>query len=176
MVPHFGDADGCIESCSESSDDGEGVVGRNLSRIREFVTTKSNFLGDICVESSRVVDSNARFRVNPFYHAVQLVLTHLSLDLSIGLPARNFEVSQKAAYEHAQDAAIVNGGRHLTVNVEWLLHVSNFFKYHATCKDEATLFPIYEDLDDCDKPKAWVGRLKDGTDLIGKYWKGSYGM
>jgi hypothetical protein len=59
--------------------------------------------------------------------------------------------------------------------VEWLLHISNFFKYHMTRKEEYSLFEEYDSLDLSQRPKMWTGRLGHQAPGLGKNWKGSYG-
>ena len=61
------------------------------------------------------------------------------------------------------------------VNVEFLLHIANFFKYHITHKDEGILNYDFELLSHDKKPKAWQKSLEQGLSKPGSKWMGSYG-
>ena len=61
-----------------------------------------------------------------------------------------------------------------SLNVNYLLHLSNFFKYHMTRSDEWTLRAIFEALEDDERPQAWNTKLSQGPSPLGSKWFGSY--
>lgn len=62
------------------------------------------------------------------------------------------------------------------INIEYVLHIANFFKYHMVRSEEHTLYQDVWMLAEDQKPKIWEEKLEDGTKPLGRYWKGSYGM
>ena len=111
---------------------------------------------------------------DPFLETIQLVLTHWSLDLSLSCPTFNFPSSQKQVYGHPDDFPLFLDAQMKRVNVEWLLHVVNFFKYHMVGKEEMSLYPSYVQLADEDLPKVWTEPLRQGVRRLGSHWKGTY--
>lgn len=60
------------------------------------------------------------------------------------------------------------------------MHTANFFKYHITLESENTLYTLFNELEDDQKPRAWEGQLQQGRGIpgvkrLGSHWKGSYG-
>jgi hypothetical protein len=103
---------------------------------------------------------------------IQLCLTHLILspDSSKGAVS-HFDMSQSEAYaDHAEQPMFI-GGWLQTINVRWLLHVVNFFKYHLKFQEEGVLAHDYAVLDRDQLPQPWVGRIMEGTQPIGSHWK-----
>lgn len=84
-----------------------------------------------------------------------------------------FEYSQKMVYECARRAPIFN--RRHQVNMEWVVHTINFFKYHMLRSEEHTLYGVYSALDDASRPKPWKQQLKPGLRELNGLWKGTYG-
>ena len=107
--------------------------------------------------------------------AVQLMCTSLCFDADLGLHNWNFNLSQKHCYMTAMEAPVFTNTNKTMVNMEWLLHVVNFFKYHATNEDEKTLFEPFQSLDLMEKPGMWTRSVKDDGGKLGKNWKGTYG-
>lgn len=90
-------------------------------------------------------------------------------------PTYGFPASQQVAYSHPDAHPLFLDSCKKKVNIPFLLHISNFFKYHMTREEEATLFHHFRELEDYEKPKVWQGRLEQGTRKLNKSWKGSYG-
>lgn len=116
-------------------------------------------------------------------YTVQLALTHLSLrewrrtpskgssgkhGLTFGLP---FPESQQMAYLSPPVRPLFD--KYGQVDVEWAVHVVNFFKHHFLRAGEQ-LVEVYSNLDECEKPQCWSKVLQDGPQKLGKHWKGSY--
>jgi hypothetical protein len=98
------------------------------------------------------------------------------LDEKIGTEdVYSFEVSQKAVYESAKVAPIFHGFNDLQVNMEWVLHALNFFRYHMMRESENTLYVPFHDLSGLQKPLAWKRKLQDGSHKLGGDWMGTYG-
>ncbi|KAK4543661.1 hypothetical protein LTR36_005306 [Oleoguttula mirabilis] len=82
--------------------------------------------------------------------------------------------SQYTAYGTATEHPIFGGCNNLDINMEWVLHHLNFWKYHMVRRDEQTLYNAFKDLDDDETPRFWNQRLKTGGNKLGTYWKGCY--
>ena len=61
------------------------------------------------------------------------------------------------------------------INLEYLLHIVNFFKNHMIRSEEHTLYHDIGALEEDETPQVWAEKLEDGTKQLGKYWMGSYG-
>ena len=117
--------------------------------------------------------------MNPRLQTIQLVLTHLELQIPSGKasPTRGFAYSQCAVYAHPDDFPMFSTDGIWQISTNFLLHVVNFFKHHLTQKDEHTLYELFSELKAHEKPKAWSSRLVQGQGVkkLGKHWKGTYG-
>ncbi|KAK5007161.1 hypothetical protein LTR28_005618 [Elasticomyces elasticus] len=119
---------------------------------------------------------------DPLLLTIQLLLIHISVDVGDHMPrglqnascCYAFPTSQRFAYGSANDHPVFVGFNAQEINVEWVLHVANFFRYHLVTPAESTLYPFYELLDAMQKPKAWQRELKNGEVKLGKVWKGCY--
>ena len=144
----------------------------NLAEIERFVQ-RSGFLRKalVCLQGNS--------GINPLLETLQLVLTHL--ELSIGSakanPPLGLAYSQFAVYRHPDESPMFNFGDKSQVSISLLLHIANFFKHHMTRKDENTLYDLFSQLEEHEKPKAWKSRLHqgDGAPRPGRHWKGTYG-
>ncbi|KAK5157203.1 hypothetical protein LTR04_005479, partial [Oleoguttula sp. CCFEE 6159] len=160
------------ESFSEdlnTRQEGARSTSRNLECINRFVHTHDLLHKVLCP-----LGQYEEKTPNPLLTTIQLLLTPWSLFLELDVPTFSFECSQKAVYETAAQMPIFEGINSMDVNMDFALHVANFFKYHLTRYDEHTLFEYFKDLAECEKPKAWKGKLEDGAQKLGQYWKGSY--
>ena len=108
---------------------------------------------------------------------IQLCLLHFSLDpYTSCVRAPRFYDSQQHAYKCYSQEPIFKGKKNEDINLPWLLHVANFFKFHFKQPGgEGMLSHMYRDLGECERPRQWRGRLKAGTQELGKRWKGAYG-
>lgn len=141
-------------------------LSNNIARLREFVT-KSSFLHSLLFRSNHPV-------LTDLFQIIQVVFTHWSLDLSLNCPTYSFEISQKAVYSHPNKTPMFKN-KMSTVNVNYLLHIVNFFKYHITCKEEGTLQSFFEELAEDQKPRAWENHIDQGLRKVGTTWLGTYG-
>ena len=161
----------CLESFTgEIYDDEFGrPTCRNLYALKQFVLSSRNF-----TDVNRLGPRSAS--LSPQLAALQLMCAHFMLDEKIGTEdVYSFEVSQKAVYESAKVAPIFHGFNDLQVNMEWVLHALNFFRYHMMRECENTLYVPFHDLSGLQKPLAWKTRLQDGSHKLGGDWMGTYG-
>ena len=161
----------------------------SLTRPESFASTSrtlkySNNLNQLCrfAKASNLLD-NLVFNVHRtnyegrLLQTIQVVLTHLQLDLSIRTRMKGFANSQQLVYSHPSKAPLFVD-RKGTINIEYLLHVVNFFKYHMKSETENTLYPLLCDLPYEERPSAWQKPILSASnlELPGLAWKGSYGM
>ena len=92
-------------------------------------------------------------------------------------PALGFAYSQYAVYAHPDDFPLFNAKGTWQISTNLLVHIANFFKHHLTQKGEDTLYDIFSQLKEHERPKAWNSRLVQGGGVkkLGKIWKGTYG-
>ncbi|KAL9101466.1 MAG: hypothetical protein Q9163_003281 [Psora crenata] len=158
-----------VESYANTSVKQRGKpTSNNLESLLHFVKA-SNLLENIVFGVHRS-DHQSRF-----LQTIQLLLTHWQLDLSIRSRAQGFGYSQQIVYGHPAKVPMFFD-RKGTVNVEYLLHIVNFFKYHMKTETENTLYPLLCDLSICERPGAWDSQLSQvqGVKKLGSHWKGSY--
>lgn len=156
----------------------ESFTDNGRDSFGERVSKNIAFLRDVVCQTKilqYVLGRNARENgATPLLQAIQLLFAHWSLELSLDCPTYGFATSQKVVYSHRK-IWLMFEGRMLSVNIELLLHISNFFKYHLTSQYEATLLYHFQELPKDQKPRAWTGLLETGVRQIGTSWKGSYG-
>ncbi|KIW06983.1 hypothetical protein, variant [Verruconis gallopava] len=111
----------------------------------------------------------------------QLIMTPRCLSFFIPYPrVYSFPASQRAVYMDLVSAPLFGGKYGLEVNIEWALHVVNFFRFHVLGRTPATLYSAFSDLDEkyegTEMPQMWKQRLSSnaGTTPLGTHWKGSY--
>lgn len=85
-----------------------------------------------------------------------------------------FEDSQRWAYATIRAGPIFGGFNKLEVNMVWVLHVLNFFKYHICKREENTLYEPFKRLIRAEKPDFWNSPLHNGPADLGVHWKGTY--
>ena len=91
-------------------------------------------------------------------------------------PGDQFPVSQKAVYSHPDRVAgLFADDKFMSVNLELVGHLSNFFKYHAVCYEEATLFDVFDALGKNERPSMWDSQILQGPQKLGRTWKGAFG-
>lgn len=142
-------------------------VSKNIPFLR-YMVRKTNLLQNVCGRIARKYD------VATLLQALQVLFAHWSLEFSLDNPTWGFATSQKVVYSHP-NTWLMFGDYMLSVNIELLLHISNFFKYHITSQQEGTLYYLFQELSDDQKPRTWEGPLRNGVRQIGASWKGSYG-
>jgi hypothetical protein len=153
-------------------------VGLNITAL-EQVIRGTNILD--CIFLRTTLQSNKARGANDVLPLIQLVLSSQALQLGCDRIFA-FEESQRAAYLSVAEAPIFTGFNSLDVNIEWTLHMVNFFRYHMLRKEEQTLYDAYKDIATKSAglahPQLWKEKLSnsDITAPIGKEWKGTYGM
>lgn len=110
---------------------------------------------------------------------VQLVLSALSLRLE-HRTVWSFDMSQRLSYMPVTAEPLFRGRGGTDVNLDWALHVINFFRYHALRDEEATLYAPWKDLTEDNSglglPQLMKQRLNnDGSAVVGQEWQGTYG-
>ncbi|OCL01286.1 hypothetical protein AOQ84DRAFT_404160 [Glonium stellatum] len=141
---------------------------RNLFALEHFVRSSKNF-----TDVNRLGPRGAS--LSPQLAVLQLMCAHFMLDENVVKEdVYSFDVSQKAVYESAKVAPIFHGFNDLQVNMEWALHVLNFFRYHMMRESENTLYAPFHDLSDLQKPLAWKKKLRDSSHTLGGDWMGTY--
>lgn len=138
----------------------------NMERLNYF-TRRSNLL--------RCVLQLDGSKVHGLLQVVQLLFFPWSLDLAMNYPTISFPASQQIVYSHPEKNPLFRDKHKTRVNLNVLLHITNFFKYHMTQQQEATLFVPFQDLEENEKPKIWQSKLEQGIRKLAKSWKGSYG-
>ena len=117
--------------------------------------------------------------INPLLQTLQLVLTHLNLDISSvrASPVLGFANSQFLVYSHPDDFPMFSENGLWQISTNLLVHTANFFRHHLAEKGENTLYELFSELKAHEKPKAWDSRLVQGEGVkkLGKHWKGTYG-
>lgn len=63
----------------------------------------------------------------------------------------------------------------MTVNLDLVGQIAQFFKYHMSVPEERTLFEPFWFLNKEERPKMWTSQLMQGSQKLGRHWKGSYG-
>jgi hypothetical protein len=86
----------------------------------------------------------------------------------------HFDISQHQVYSAPSCQPIFLDKWKQSINIRWLLHVVNFFKYHFKADGEGLLAHEYTDLDPDQYPQPWVGNIQPGTQELGTHWKGAY--
>jgi hypothetical protein len=114
--------------------------------------------------------------LNPVLLVIQLILTHLALTASPTsriAKAWGFSDSQTLAYTPNSIRPIFKAPNCQEVDLEWTLHVANFFKNHLLNQHELT-YLRYDDLAESERPHSWTKPLSTAPLKLGKHWKGSY--
>ena len=142
---------------------------KNLIQLRRFVQS-SNILDNILYDTT-TGSYGARLM-----QTLQVVFTHWQLDICIRSEIRGFALSQHIVYTRP-DEMLLFIDKKWTLNLTYLLHVANFFKYHMKSDHEDTLSHLMLDLEDSEKPAAWDQELKTGPQVkpLGASWMGSFG-
>lgn len=61
-------------------------------------------------------------------------------------------------------------------DLNWFLHAVNFWRFHTKNQAEGGLGWCYPELPKSSLPRAWMGKLKEGTQALAPRWKGASGM
>ena len=138
----------------------------NLREIQHFVQ-RSNMLRKMFYSLKE--ESN----MSPLLQTLQLILTHMELSIPSvrASPALGFAYSQFAVYSHPDEFPMFSLDGAWQISLNLLLHIANFFKQHLTQKGENSLYELFSQLKEHEKPKAWNSRLiqGEGVKKLGKH-------
>jgi hypothetical protein len=151
-----------------------GENGRSYVDIIESVlNTDFDHAMDKLRDMHKVVSASVE---GTLVYAIQLCLTPISLNPRFCSMHKvsHFDLSQYQAYDTPARQPMFCGKYKQDVNLRWLLHVVNFFKYHLTAVDEGLLAHHYKDLESDQFPQPWEGRVEAGTKSLKSHWKGAY--
>ncbi|KAI6708363.1 hypothetical protein JHW43_009103 [Diplocarpon mali] len=179
-----------LDSKASMTSDGNGkqvVRGLNLSYIADLLTGNGLSYLDIVdsiFNTSFDKDVNTAYnsrqvvtatKDKTLIYVVQLCLTPFSLHHEFcNRNVNHFDISQYHAYSRPCSQPICTGFFKQDVNVRWLLHVVNFFKYHFKSEGEGLMAHDYKELEVDQLPQFWVGNIKAGTQPLARHWKGAY--
>ncbi len=108
---------------------------------------------------------------------LQLTLYHLALHPRINnrMPG-NFHESQMLAYANPWGKRnLLCGDMIQWINMDSIMHLCNFFRFILKAPNgEGVLAHIYRAFPASQLPRAWIGKLGNGTQRLGKHWKGFY--
>ncbi|KFY16136.1 hypothetical protein V491_05439 [Pseudogymnoascus sp. VKM F-3775] len=112
----------------------------------------------------------------PLAKLIRLCFVHLLLHPHMcNIKTNIFLASQENVYKCFTEAPLFLGKNKYEINTPWLLHAANFFKFHFKTPDgEGILAHMYQQLEKGELPRAWMGRLKNGTQKLGPHWKGAF--
>lgn len=160
------------------------VEGPNLKYIQQLLESSEVDIIDSVFNTSFDADANDSSTLNKvvtandkntLIYVIQLMLTPFSLDRSLcNGKVGHFDISQYQAYSTAKLQPIFTGLYKQAVNVHWLLHAVNFFKFHLKSKGEGLLAHEYSHLERGDYPQFWSGHIKGGTQPLARHWKGAH--
>lgn len=145
---------------------------KNMRHINRFINNYG-LLDNICSP----VLNNAKMKHSPLLLAVQLVLTYFSLTTEPNTSmakAWRFPLSQQMVYLPTKERPILTGPSGLEVDIEWCLHVTNFFKLQLLGQNEALSNP-YKHLTEFERPQCWMKPLGNEPQKLGTHWRGAYG-
>ncbi|KAG4429859.1 hypothetical protein IFR05_014659 [Cadophora sp. M221] len=158
------------------------VEGKNLEFIQKLLEGSEVDIIDSVFNTSFDKDTNDSFSLNKvvtandkntLIYVIQLMLTPFSLNPDLcKSKVGHFDISQYQAYSTAKLQPVFTGLYKQVVNIRWLLHVVNFFKFHLKSKGEGLLVHEYKTLARDEFPQFWTGHIKGGTQPLARHWKG----
>lgn len=151
---------------TENDDDGE-PISKNISWLAHFVRNHG-ILREALLPRS---DSKS---AEPLLHTIRVMLSHLNLDFRLCGESYGFPDSQLMVYRSSVAQPIFLDPSKQKVDMLYVLHLVNFFKYHMTRRHEYTLFDEYTAMGDLERPQAWRSQIKAGSSKLGRHWKGTY--
>lgn len=182
-----------VESFSDKPTDGNQTYESfNLQHIKRFLV--ANSLLQIIFEPKPQKQSNARFTATSrrlptarssttdskpthLLTTIQVLCAPMLLSFEPHLESHHYSFpdSQYAVYSTPSVNAIFHGTHGLDINMEFILHNINFWKYHMIREVEGTLFYPFQDLEPDERPRWWSPQpMQGGPQKLGKHWKGSY--
>ncbi|KAF1826213.1 uncharacterized protein K489DRAFT_109686 [Dissoconium aciculare CBS 342.82] len=154
----------------------------NIKHLETFALKASTILKNIFApnqnKTKRPSHSDAAKGRTRLLATVQVVFAPLILDLRTPDPqAFDFPQSQQAAYSGPRQWSIFHGRDGHVVDMPWVLHQINFWKYHMIRSEECTLYPAFKGLDKHDTPQMWncpisPDPIQSSSDMhFGRIWK-----
>lgn len=145
----------------------------NLVALRDFIM-HSRFLLNRKLPTHAKTAENAKFE--PTLAAIRIMCTQLvfGMDNVGNRDVFGIEESQKAVYASTHDAPIFGGSQKNYINMVWLLHCFNFFRYYMATPEASMLFDNLFDLGPSQQPRSWDTPLQTGSYPLGNCWKGTY--
>ncbi|PGH07944.1 hypothetical protein AJ80_07925 [Polytolypa hystricis UAMH7299] len=139
-------------------------ASRNLLRIKECVIGCDFFSLALPGKTPSPVEA-----FTEVFLGIQLILSHLALDLGLNLRTFRTDYDIATVYEYGGPprTLVVDG----EIYLDRLMQIRNFWKRHLTSKDEDSYYSQYKKLPEKEKPKAWNASLyreeKMGTKWVG---------
>ncbi|KAL8700970.1 MAG: hypothetical protein Q9201_005162 [Fulgogasparrea decipioides] len=169
-----------IESFSNAE---TSTSSKNIQQLWRFMK-KSNLLYDAFRWSAQgAADESYLARTTNFLRIVQVAFFSWNLHFSTteDLTAAYPLSLRQTAYAMAYSIPLLLG-RHETllvdheglINLQWLMHLTNFWKFHLAINDEGPLKDMYLDLPVWERIAAWDTKLTHNETKLGRNWKGSW--
>jgi hypothetical protein len=145
----------------------------NLTKITDFCRKFPHFLG--CIFKPAYSKPG---KISTSMQIAQILVSSLSLDpYLVPQDVWQFNATQKLVYQPPATTPIFKGANNDQVNVSWVLHVINFFRYHCLRPVESTLHGPYAALEASQRPVFWKQPIVDeAKPFLGQVWKGTYGQ
>ncbi|KAL1634968.1 hypothetical protein SLS56_002052 [Neofusicoccum ribis] len=154
------------------------LTSKNIEAFKDFIS-RSDIIDNIFrprPSSRKPKKDDGEDEKEPQYSPLLAAIQILCIPTILKEPRNlyGFPDSQKEAYSTIVKAPIFGGFNKLEINMVWLLHVMNFFKYHIGNAGENTLFEPFGKLERAEKPFYWQGPIHNGPQELGVHWKGTY--
>lgn len=140
----------------------------NMARLEDFTFDSIILLGGRRTFSTR--------RTHPLLLTVKVMLMHFLVSTHMC----NFggwyalDEAQKMIYAPTNEAPLYLEPNKETVNMEWVFHCMNFFRYYMRTMGASQLYYNLEHLEDDQRPSPWTKPLKSGSYPLKTHWKGTY--
>lgn len=179
----------CTDICPVDSFNGSSWVFRNYDSGETELTCRNIEAFKDFVKRSGIIDDlfrprptrnhKANGRCDPVTKSYNHTLAAVQLMCTPSILTEpgnvyGFEDSQVWAYATIRTAPIFGGFNKTEINMEWILHVMNFFKYHMKKHEENTLFEPFNKLTKAEQPSYWQSHIHNGPMALGVHWKGTY--
>ncbi|TID21306.1 hypothetical protein E6O75_ATG04701 [Venturia nashicola] len=153
------------------------ISGRNVTVLEHFVKS-TNIMDVIFVRQPKSMRFGATKPGDLLIRLIQLVLSALALRIEHRI-VWSFDISQRMSYLSLIKEPLFNGRSGTEVNIDWTLHVVNFFRYHALRSEEGTLHAPWLDLTEENDGLGLPQLMKKGLNnvghaTVGQNWKGTY--
>ncbi|KAI7209615.1 hypothetical protein KC333_g8640 [Hortaea werneckii] len=162
-----------IDSFSEKKESDVAYESKNLRLIYKFVQNYD--LLDVVMATDHKKEKDLLCLPKQLLCTIWSLLAPAMLSLDFEhAPTLGFPDSQQVVYGTTAEHPIFGGCNGLDINMEWVVHHLNFWKYHMVRSEENTLYHAFKHLSPNETPQFWNRQLELGGSKLGKYWKGSY--